>query len=199
MSKEGPVYSRHELPSSMNLPSYNTLRGTIIFAGLISTGIIAGHFLLKLQASELQSILEAEVEKKRESVAQRPYLERLEKTAERDREVLAETERWTSLINEATENMSAGDSLIAAKSIFHKDIPERLYGHWAFRSLQRTTVPLCYYPNSRNPIDHFIEAKLQTVNRSLGTNTDSQHLARRLSAFVSLACCHNSQNEAATL
>jgi hypothetical protein len=180
MSKEGPVYSRHELPSSMNLPSYNTLRGTIIFAGLISIGIIAGHFLLKLQASEFQSILEAEVEKKRESVAQRPYLERLEKTAERDREVLAETERWTSLINEATENMSAGDSLIAAKSVFHEDIPERLDGHWAFRSLQRTTVPSCDNPNSRNPIDHFIEAKLQTVNRSLGTITDSQHLTRRL-------------------
>ena len=180
MSKEGPVYSRHELPSSMNLPSYNTLRGTIIFAGLISIGVIAGHFLLKLQARDFQSILEAEVEKKRESVAQHPYLERLEKTAERDREVLAETERWTSLINEATENMSTGDSLIAATSVFHEDIPERLDGHWAFRSLQRTTVPSCDNPNSRNPIDHFIEAKLQTVNRSLGTNTDSQHLTRRL-------------------
>ena len=97
-----------------------------------------------------------------------------------DREVLAETERWSSLIDETTQKMLESDTLIASRPPFHVDIPQRLDGHWAYQSLQRMNVPPCDNPNARNPIDHFIEAKLQTVNKSLGPIAGNQRLTRRL-------------------
>jgi hypothetical protein len=172
--------SPSRFPSAMNLPSFKTIRRSIIGAGLISTGLVVSHFVIKLQANEFQSSLEAEVELKREAVAQRPYLERLEEIAERDREVLAETKRWSSLIDATTRKMLASDTFSVSTPTFHADIPERFEGHWASQSLQRTTVPPCNNPNARNPIDHFIEAKLQTANESLGALADNQHLTRRL-------------------
>ena len=180
MGKVVPFRSHHDFPSAMTPPSFKTIRRTIIFAGLVSTVLVVSHLILTLQASEFQASLAAVVESKREAVAQRPYLERLEKIAKRDREVLAETERWAQLIDETTRKMMESDQIIAAKPEFHADIPPRLDGHWAYRSLQRTTVPPCDNPNARNPIDHFIEAKLQSADKSLGPIADSQTLTRRL-------------------
>ncbi len=164
----------------MTFPSFKTIRRSIIVAGVISTGLVISHFIMSLRANEFQSTLAAVVESKREAVAQRPYLERLEEIAERDREVLAETERWSSLIDETTQKMLESDTLIASRPPFHVDIPQRLDGHWAYQSLQRMNVPPCDNPNARNPIDHFIEAKLQTVNKSLGPIAGNQRLTRRL-------------------
>ena len=164
----------------MTLPSYKTIRRSIIVAGVISTGLVVGHVILSLRDNGFQSSLEAVVESKREAVAQRPYLERLEEIAERDREVLAETERWSSLIDRTTKKMLERDTLPASRPSFHTDIPERLDGHWAYQSLQRMDVPACDNPHARNPIDHFIEAKLQTANKSLGPIAGSPQLTRRL-------------------
>lgn len=164
----------------MNLPSFKTIRRAIIGAGVVSTGLVITHFIVSLRAKDFQSTLEAEVEIKREAVAQRPYLEKLEEIAERDREVLAETELWASLIDKTTQKMLESDTLVTPERTFHTEIPERLDGHWAYRSLQRMDVPPCDNPHARNPIDHFIEAKLKKTDRSLGPIADAQRLSRRL-------------------
>lgn len=159
----------------MNLPSFKTIRRSIIGAGLISTGLVVSHFVIKLQANEFQSSLEAEVELKREAVAQRPYLERLEEIAERDREVLAETKRWSSLIEETTRKMFASDTFSVSTPSFHAEIPERFEGHWASQSLQRTMTQNQNNGEIRNCIDNNEKPRPACLPTETTTQVRSRH------------------------
>ena len=164
----------------MNLPQFKTIRRLIIFLGLCSTFLVISHWLLALHASEFHSNLNSVVKLKRETVAQRPYLEYLKEVADRDQEVLIETERWASLIDATTQRMREGDIAIAPLGApFQQGIPGRVDGHWAFRSLARVSVPPCDNQFARNSIDHFIEAKLQEYGKTLRPPAEHRQLIRR--------------------
>ena len=165
----------------MNLPQVKTIRRLIIFFGLCAIVVVVSHWLLALQANEFHTNLASVVDLKREALAQKPYLERLEEVANRDQEVLVETERWASLIDATAQRMLEGEIAIAPTGVpFQQGIPERVDGHWAFRSLVRTTVPACNNRFARNPIDHFIEAKLQKHGKTLAPPAEPRQLIRRL-------------------
>ena len=173
-----------QLPSrfvlAMTSPSYKTIRRSIIFVGLVSTLVVVSHLILNLHASGFQTSLDAVVELKRDAVAQRPYLERLDEAAKRDREILAETERWKALIERTTAEMFNGDLTVPVAPVFAGDFPARDHGHWAYQSLKRPAIPPSDHPHVRNPIDCFVEAKLQTAEASLGPPADGRSLMRRL-------------------